>query len=160
MIDPNKGNMPEIRIDRDGRWYFRNMEMTRTDIIHFFYGHLYRDQHGDYHIKTETEQCLIRVEDVPFVIEALDVSTKGEEEVSSMMIRLSDGTCEELQPDTLWIGKNHIIYCRIKNNGHTARFSRKAYYQLTKYIEGDENLNCYSITIGNISYPIHEIQTN
>ena len=161
MNESCDGDIPEIRIDRDGKWYYRNMEMTRTDIIHYFYKHLQRDQHGDYHIKTETEQYPIRVEDVPFIIEGLDALTTGDEGgTSSMMIRLSDGSCEELQPDTLWIGNNHIVYCRIKGNEHAARFSRKAYYQLAKHIEGDENLNRYSITIGNVSYPIHEIQTN
>jgi len=160
MAEKNGCESPEIRIAQNGTWYFRNIEMTRTDIIHYFYQHLYRDPQGDYHIKTDKERCLIRVDDVPFIIEGIDLQLKGANGQACMMIQLSDGTCEELQPDTLWIGNNNVVYCRIKKSEHAARFSRKAYYQLAKYVEDDGNLNRYSITIGNISYPLTEKQMN
>ena len=159
MIDERINDRPEIRIDHDGKWSYRNMEMNREDIIRYFYDHLHRDEQGYYHIKTETEQCRIQVDDVPYVIRMASLRSADKDgQNPAMLIDLSDGSCEELNPETLWIGQKNRVYCLVKEARHEARFSRQAYYQLAEHIEHDPSRDRYFITIGNHSYPLNSKQ--
>jgi len=160
MIEIQPIESPEIRIDKDGIWYFRNMEMTRFHIIQYFYKCLHRDRQGRYHIKTDCDDCLIQVDDVPFVIKSVSMQLEDDHNQSRMMILLSDGSCEDLKPETLWIGDNNVMYCLVKQSEHKARFSRQAYYQLAEYVENDTNHDRYYITIGETSYTITVKQTD
>ena len=55
-----------------------------------------------------------------------------------VMIFLSDDSQEELSPETLHVGSENILYCRVKQGVFPARFTRAAYYQLAEFIiEGD-----------------------
>jgi hypothetical protein len=51
------------------------------------------------------------------------------------VLHLSDDTSEPLAPDTLFVGKDNILYCKVKNRSFPARFVRAAYYQLAEYIK-------------------------
>ena len=51
------------------------------------------------------------------------------------MVSLSDDTEEELIPETLYLGEENVLYCRVKGGDFPARFNRAAYYQLAAHIE-------------------------
>lgn len=147
--DQPQCELPEIRIDRDGVWYYRNMEMKRTDIVHYFYQHLRRDSQGNYRIDLNHEQCRIEVEDVPYVIRSVSSNaSNGDGSLAGMTVLLSDGSSEELDPETIRMGEGNVLYCRVKKREHEARFSRQAYYQLAEYIEYDSHRNRYYLMIG------------
>ena len=48
---------------------------------------------------------------------------------------LNDGTREPLDPTTLRVGAEHVLYCRVKGGAHEARFLRPAYYELMRHAE-------------------------
>lgn len=154
MTEIHENEPSEIRIDQDGKWSYRNNEMQRKDIIQYFYDHLHRDQQGFYYIKTDYEQYRIQVDDVPYVIRSISLRSAGIDEPQSMIIDLSDGSCEELNPETLWIGDKNVVYCLVKQARHEARFSRPAYYQLAENIRHDSNQDRYFVLIGQHSYPL------
>jgi hypothetical protein len=154
MVEHPQDEFPEIRIDRDGVWYYRNMEMTRIEIVQYFYQHLRRDGQGNYRIELNHEHCRIHVEDAPYVIRSVSLDSAGADERPRMFISLSDGSSEELDPETIRIGEKDILYCRVKNNAHEARFSRPAYYQLAENMNHDPHQNRYFILIGNRSYTL------
>jgi hypothetical protein len=56
MAEEPYNEFPEIRIDREGVWYYRNMEMIRTEIIQYLYRHLHRDSDGNYRIELNHER--------------------------------------------------------------------------------------------------------
>jgi hypothetical protein len=72
MIQSN--NNLEIRIDKDGIWYFHGEEMKRQDIVQYFYQHLKKDSAGNYLIEIKNDRCLVSVEDAPYVIRSVAVS--------------------------------------------------------------------------------------
>jgi uncharacterized protein len=154
MTEQPQNESPEIRIDRDGVWYYRNMEMKRHEIVQYFYKHLQRDDQGNYRIELNNEHCLIQVEDVPYVIRSVSWGSAGVDGQPGMSISLSDGSCEELDPETIRIGEKDVLYCRVKEKEYEARFSRQAYYQLAKNINHDPHQNRYFITIGNRSFAL------
>jgi hypothetical protein len=161
MAERPPNELPEIRIDREGLWYYRDVEMLRNDIVQYFYQHLHRDSQGNYQIELNQERCTVHVEDAPYVIRSVSTEFSGADDTPrSMIVTLSDGCLEELDPETLRIGEKDVLYCRVKKKEHKARFSRQAYYQLAKYIEYDPHQDRYFLVIGDLPYALAANQPN
>lgn len=155
MAEQPLNQLPEIRIDREGVWYYRDVEMIRTEIVQYFYQHLHRDPKGNYQIELNQERCSIQIDDVPYVIRSVSVEFVETDKLPRrMIITLSDGCFEELHPETLLIGEGDVLYCLVKNKEHEARFSRPAYYQLAEYIEYDPHHDRYFLMIGDRMYAL------
>ena len=145
----------DIRIDKDGIWYFHGEVMKRHDIVKYLYQCLKRDSTGRYAIETETDRCYVTVEDAPFVIKSVDSGLSQDNGQPCILISLSDGSREELNLNMpFWHGEDNVMYCRVKKGEYTARFSRPAYYQLCGYIEHDPARGIYMVTVNNSSYPL------
>jgi uncharacterized protein len=145
---------PEIRIGWDGVWYFRGMEMTRKDIVQYFYQHLRQDSHGHYQIEIGSQCCRVQVDDVPYIVQSVCPGFAKADARTCMVISLSDGSFEELNPGSIRIGGNNIPYCRVKEGRHEARFSRQAYYQLAVNIEHDPCQDRYVMIVDGCSYTL------
>lgn len=148
-------NNLEIRIDKDGIWYFHGEEMKRQDIVQYFYQNLKKDSDGNYLIKIGNDCCLVNVEDTPYVIRSVAVSCSKYDGQPCIEMSLTDGSSEELNHDTpLWTGDGNVMYCRVKRGEYAARFSRSAYYQLCEHAEYDPERKQYYINLNNRSYPV------
>jgi uncharacterized protein len=119
----------QIHIDKEGRWFHRGAEIVNRGIVNLFYAHMEMEASGRYVIAWNGERCYVEVEDTPFVVRSV------EEAGNDFRIHLSDETAEILSPETLTIGKDHVLYCRVKNGRFPARFNRPAYYQLAEHVE-------------------------
>jgi len=138
-----------IKIDKEGVWYYKDVEMFRKDIVTLFYQNLKRDELGRYIIEIENDRCYLDVEDAPFVVTMVHRS-EGE----ALYILLNDQTEEKLDLSTLWIEKDNVLYCSVKNNKFYARFLRPSYYQIANYIEYDRKRNDYFISLNGRNYYI------
>jgi hypothetical protein len=144
-----KENIPfcDIRIDKDGVWYYKGAEMFRKEIVNFFYQNLKRDESGQYLIELENDRCYLDVEDTPFVIRSVHRALSEKDGKATLYLLLSDETVEPLNPETLRIGNDNVLYCTIKNDRFDARFSRASYYQLANDIEYDDCQDIFFIYI-------------
>jgi hypothetical protein len=141
-----------IFIDKDGRWYHEGAEMIRRDFIRLFYKNMELDSEGCYVINWNGERCWVEVEDTAFVVRRV-VYQDGEPTGNArFVLNLSDDTEEELMPDTLCVGRDNVLYCRVKNRMFPARFNRASYYQLAEYIE--EESESYYLTLNGNKYNI------
>ncbi|MCD4717901.1 MAG: DUF1285 domain-containing protein [Desulfobacterales bacterium] len=137
-----------IFIDKEGRWYHKGAEMIRRDFVQLFYKNMELDSEGRYVINWNGERFRVDVEDTAFVVRRV-VYEDGERTGNArFVLSLSDDTEEDLMPDTLCVGKDNVLYCRVKNRMFPARFNRAAYYQLAEHIE-EENVSCYLPLNGN-----------
>jgi len=137
-----------IFIDKEGRWYHEGAEMIRRDFVQLFYKNMELDSEGRYVINWNGEPFRVDVEDTAFVVRRV-VYEDGERIGNArFVLNLSDDTEEELMPDTLCVGRDNVLYCRVKNRIFPARFNRAAYYQLAEYIE-EENESYYLALNGN-----------
>ena len=61
-------------------------------------------------------------------------------EKSFFKIFLNDETEEELNLESLSVGKDNVLYCAVKNGKFKARFLRPSYYRLTEHMlqEGED----------------------
>ena len=149
----------DIKIDKEGIWYYRGAHMFRKDILCVFFEHLKRDDRGRYFVELNREICYLDVEDTAFVVTAVYKTQNpcGSEELE---ILLNDDRKEKLAADTLAVGKDNVLYCRVKNDRFPARFTRKSYYQLAEFIETDGADNKFCVVLNNRKYPIAHTSLN
>jgi len=150
------GEIPfcNIRIDKEGAWYYKGSEMFRKEIVNFFYQNLRQDASGQYLIELENDRCYLDVEDTAFVIRSVRQALSEKEGKTVFCLLLSDDTIDVLDPTTLRIGTGNVLYCCVKNGRFTARFLRAAYYQLAGHIEYDEDQDRYFIPLNGEDYYI------
>lgn len=98
----------DIRIDKDGIWYFHGKEMKRQDIVQYLYQYLKRDSAGQYLIETENSRFYVTVDDVPYVIRSLEVGFSKKDGQPCIAIILSDGSKEDLNLDDPRHICNHV----------------------------------------------------
>jgi hypothetical protein len=129
----------ELRIDREGRWFHEGVEIVREDIRNYFSRHLVRDENGGYVVRIGDDECAVTVDDAPFVVVRVEGSPSDR-----LSLLLNDGGRVLLEPRTIEFRQSNIPYCRVRG-GLDARFSRPAYYQLTKFIEHDEEADIFRL---------------
>ena len=129
-----------IYIDKEGKWFHKGLEMIHKSIINEFYRSLTKDSCGEYLIMLGEEKCWVEVEDTPFIVTRVEFNHAEGSKEERIILYLIDDTRECLDPGTLSVGDENVLYCRVKNNKFKARFSRAAYYQLASRIieEGDK----------------------
>ena len=69
-----------IRIARDGTWFYHGSPITRKPLVKLFARVLKRDEAGRYLLMTPVERGLIDVDDAPFTAVALTASGSGREQ--------------------------------------------------------------------------------
>ena len=131
--------------------------MTRRDIVRLFYNNLRQDELGRYFIEIAAQKYPVEAEDTAYVVWALDWSQSGNEAEAGVRLLLSDDSIEELDPGTLQIRKNNILYCRVKGNRFDARFSSSSYYRFVEHVQYTPLNNSYFILLKGKPYPIDEI---
>lgn len=67
----------DIRIARDGTWFYRGTPIARPALVKLFATVLRRDDAGDFWLVTPAEKGRITVEDAPFVAVAMTADGKG-----------------------------------------------------------------------------------
>ena len=149
MTIPQRENIPpcEIRVDKEGAWYYRGAEIIRKDVIALFSRHLEKTADGRYMILWREQQCYLEVEDTPFVVLGT-VAVEENGSVRSFEIELNDGSRVPLDVTTLYIGADNVPYCKVFEGEFPARFSRKAYYQLARHVEEDPKAETFFIRVG------------
>jgi len=142
----------EIRIDKNGTWYYNGSEMIRNDIVQWFYQYLDRDESGNYIINMLHDRCRLEVDDAPYVVQKVSPSFSSEDEIDALHLHLNSDEIEELDPKYLRIGKDNVLYCSIRNKRFEARFSRPSYYQLADFIRDDASDGSFYIEIKKKKY--------
>ncbi len=158
--DKKEVTMPEndlppclIFIDKEGKWYHKGAEMIHREFIRLFYEQMRIDHLGRYVIEWQGTRCYVDVEDTPFVVRSVRFMDGGEESKSGVVLYLSDDSQEDLIPDTVYVGKDDVLYCKVKQKTFPARFSRPAYYQFAEYIEEEDG--DFVLILAGKKYPIH-----
>jgi hypothetical protein len=146
-----------IRVDKEGRWFHKGAPIIHRELLALFYKSLDVDEQGRYVISLKEQVCLLDVEDTPYVIVRTDFvpgSAHGGED--RFVLRLIDNSEETLAPETLWIGAEHVLYCKVRDQKRKARFSRPSYYQLGQYFQEEPQTGRYFLSLNNTTYYIEK----
>lgn len=154
MMEIDINDLPPclIYIDKEGYWHHEGVEMIRRDFIRLFYENMEMDSQGRYVIIWGGKRCYVDVEDTAFVVWKMRYQDAAEGRKARFILFLNDDSFEDLMPESLYVGKDNVLYCRVKNSGFPARFNRAAYYQLATYMV-EEN-EAFYLPLNGINYKI------
>jgi len=144
----------DIRIDKDGVWYYRGMEMIRKDIVQHLYRHIKRSQDGRFLIEISEDQAYLDVEDTPYVIKSVAFAFQADKGGDLITLKMPDDSWDELDPATLRVGADNTFYGMARGLGFEVRFSRASYYELAKHIEYEAGTDKYYVCLNNHHYYI------
>jgi hypothetical protein len=122
-----------VEVDLEGKFWHKGAEIFRENILEIFFENVTQDEWGRYIIVWQGKPCYVDVADTYFVVWRVEEDASG-----ALILTLNDGRSEPLAPDTLKMGPENVLYCRVKDNQFPARFARKAYYQLAEKL-GEED---------------------
>ena len=146
-----------IVIDREGDWYYQGSRMHRADIVTHLCQHLGRDEFsGLYIIQMGRQRCSLQVEDTPLVVTGVlhTEQREGDKPEQLLLAMKHLDRHESLDPESLWIGEQNVLYCRVMGGGIPARFLRPAYYQLAEFIHEDKEQNRFYLSLKGKRYYI------
>jgi hypothetical protein len=120
----------KIRFGKDGRWYSDDEPIPNRAITRLFSRALQVLPDGRARLELGEDRADVIVEDTPWVV----IAVEGDP-VRGFTLVLNDETREPLDAATLRVGREHVLYCRVKEGRHEARFLRPAYYALARHAE-------------------------
>ncbi|MEJ5349843.1 MAG: hypothetical protein WHS46_14270 [Desulfosoma sp.] len=142
-----------ILVDREGDWFYGDRPIFRREILETFYQCLRLCDDGRYVLEWQGRVYPIVVADTPFVVTRVDRVTNGSNEIHLQLTFKHLAETEILDPRSLWVGAENVLYCRIRQGRFPARFSRPAYYQVAQWIEPlDEDR--FALRLGDRLFPI------
>jgi hypothetical protein len=118
-----------IRLDRQGRFWHEGQLVVHSGMQRAFASWI--DRHPDdgrFILQNGYDWTYISVEDVPFFIRA--VRARGDE----VVISLSDGSEEVLEPATVVSGDGDTLYAQVRGGRFEARFTQEAQAALVPYV--------------------------
>jgi hypothetical protein len=142
-----------IFVGKEGQWFHEGAEIIHRPIFLWLIQNLEKDEEGRYLVHLNNQQCVLEVEDTPLVILGVDRVQTGPEENEEILLTLNDERQEVLDPQTLWLSRENVLYGLVKGGRIPARFLRTAYYQIARHIEEDEN-GGFFLSLNRQKFPI------
>jgi len=132
----------EIRIDRNGSWFYRGTPINRMSLVRLFSTVLRRDAAGAYWLVTPAERGRITVEDAPFLAVELERHSAARDQVLIFRTNLGDSVtldaAHPLRIETEPSNRGPRPYILVRN-GLEARIARPVFYELVE-LAGEERV--------------------
>ena len=139
----NECGVFDIRINRDGLWFYHGTPIGRRELVKLFASVLRRDSDGRYLLETPAEKGVIEVEDVPFV--AVELTLKGGGPTQTLIFRTNideNVVTDAVHPLRIVVDPRTgepSPYVEVRD-GLAARLTRSVYYELVE-LGGEETIN-------------------
>lgn len=138
--NPTHCGASDMRIARDGTWFYQGSPIGRMEMVRLFSTVLRREADGSFVLVTPVEKLDIEVEDAPFV--AVEMKADGDGADSRLAFRLNTG-------DLVTAGPDHPLrfaegedgprpYLHVRG-GLEALVARSVYYELAERAIAGEN---------------------
>ena len=119
-----------ISFGKDGRWYCDGEVIPNKAICRLYARAMTIGDDGIARLQLGEDRAQVTIEDTPWVV----VQVEGDS-TNGFHVLLNDETREPLDPTSLRVGAENVLYCRVKDGRHEARFLRPAYYELMRHAE-------------------------
>jgi hypothetical protein len=129
----------DMRIARDGTWFYRGSPIARPRLVKLFASVLRREDDGSYWLVTPVERGRITVEDAPFL--AVELTSEGEGPKRSLSFRtnldeiVAAGPDHPLRVETAANGEP-APYILVRP-GLEARLNRPVFYELVDIADAE-----------------------
>jgi len=137
----------DIRIGRDGTWFYHGSPIGRKPLVKLFASVLRRDDAGDYWLVTPVERGKIKVDEVPFTAVEVNAAGAGESQSLTFRTNLDDEVTADAQHpiriDGAADGREPRPYILVRDRLE-ARILRPVFYELVELAQmrriGDEEV--------------------
>lgn len=155
----------DIRIDRNGLWFYHGSPIGRKNLVRLFASVLQRDSEGRFWLVTPTEKGEIQVEDAPFAAVEMMVDGTGPDQVISFRTNVDDIVIVDAKhririttdPDT----GEPSPYVEVRD-GLDARLTRSVFYELveTSLDQARDEERILVVWSNGLSFPIGNLDEN
>ncbi len=149
----------DMRIGRDGTWFYRGSPIGRQPLVRLFSTILKRDEAGAFWLETPVEKVLVRVDDAPFIAVEMTVQGSGPEQLLAFRTNVDD---------EISAGPDHPISAHgrpesgeiapyiLVRNGLEALIARAVYYDLAALgVEGEVgSRRRFGVWSGGLFFPL------
>ena len=138
---PRRANCGRIdmRIARDGRWFYHGTPIGRQEMVRLFASVLTRRSDGSYWLVTPAEEGEIAVEDAPFL--AVEMAAEGEGRAARLSFRTNVDDwvpLDSLHPLRVDLDRPGSPPYILVREGLEARLARPVYYHLAELAVEEE----------------------
>jgi uncharacterized protein len=140
----------KISFRRDGNWYSDDERIENPRIALLFSKSLKRNPDGSYFLQVAEERAAVTVEDTPYVVRTVEGGP------DRFILVTNDDEREPLDPTTLAVARDHVLYCRVKAGAFPARFLRSAYYHLSDSFTAEDD-GGFALVAGGRRYPVKQL---
>jgi hypothetical protein len=145
-----------IFVSKEGKWYHQGAEIIHRPVFLWMIQSLEATEDGAFIVHLNNQKCVLEVEDTPLVVARADHVHDAPGEPEHILLTLNDERQEQLDPETLSISAENVLYCKVKNGQIPARFLRAAYYQLAENLDEGE-AGGFVLTLNKRKYPIKDL---
>lgn len=148
----------DMRIARDGVWFYMGSPIGRAAMVQMFASVLRRDPDDKYYLVTPVEKIGIKVDDAPFVAIEMKVENKGREQVLSFRTNVDDWVTVDaahpmrvtLKPATQEPSPYVLVRGRLE-----ALINRAVFYDLVELCvdEPADGGNMFGVWSSNVFFP-------
>ncbi len=142
-----------IFVSKEGKWFHEGAEIIHRPIFLWMIQSLEKTEDGLFIVHLNNQKCFLEVEDTPLVVRQVDLIQEGTGGTGPHPLTLNDESREILDPGTLSISSESVLYCTVKKGQFPARFLRPAYYQIAENITEDKS-GGFVLKLNNNEYPI------
>ena len=141
----------DMRIARDGTWFYRGSPINRMSLVKLFASVLRRERDGSYWLVTPAERGRVTVEDAPFIAVAVEMQGAGRDQRLIFRTNLDEivtaGPEHPLRVETAADG-TPAPYILVRP-GLEARLARPVFYELAELghqerVAGEEQFGVWS----------------
>ena len=127
----------EMRIDREGNWYYQNSIIGR-DKLKILFSRILKFESGNYYLVTPTEKVIVKVDIAPYMIIDYEIDAQKEKIILKTNLDLSIPLDKDHKLELKKIGEEQIPFIQVRDNIE-GFISRSIYYSLIEIALKQEN---------------------
>jgi hypothetical protein len=130
---PGRSRESKIVLDERGRFWNGPYLIEHAAMTSAFASWIRRHpDDGRYILTNGYDWTYFTVKETPFFVRRVLPQADG-----TLVIELSDGTSEPLDPGGISVSQDGVLYARVKNGQYPARFLSRAQAQMVDFVEED-----------------------
>lgn len=145
-----------ILIDGQGEWWYEGNKIIHPEVLGLFKSSLTIDEpSGHLFIDYKGKRAPVKVEKTPFFIHDIEVQKRADGKLSQIILKLDDGTCESLDPESLGLDESGVLWAKVKEGRFAARCLPGAHFRLAELLEEGSD-GGFSLVINGKNYTLPE----
>tara|TARA_B100001093_G_scaffold2416_1_gene2353 strand:+ start:308 stop:847 length:540 start_codon:yes stop_codon:yes gene_type:complete len=147
----------EMKIDREGNWFYQNSIIGR-DKLKILFSRILKLEEGKYFLVTPVEKVPVTVDLAPYMIVDYEVDSDYKNIILKTNLDLSIPLDKDHKLELKNIGDEHIPFVHVRNNIE-GFISRSVYYSLIEIALNQDNGSSDQLTLKSFDYDFNLGQT-